>query len=43
MADLKLFLESIDADVSALDAAESIRVIEDYKPLDIECAAMAWR
>jgi asparagine synthase (glutamine-hydrolysing) len=37
---LGLFLEPIEADLSTLDAAESIRVIEDYKPLDIECAAM---
>jgi asparagine synthase (glutamine-hydrolysing) len=37
---LGLFLEAVEADLSTLDAAESIRVIEDYKPLDIECAAM---
>lgn len=37
---LGLFLEPVEADLSTLDAAESIRVIEDYKPLDIECAAM---
>src|SRR4030095_6939724 len=30
----------IDADPAALDLGEAIRVVEDYKPLDIECAAM---
>jgi asparagine synthase (glutamine-hydrolysing) len=38
---LSLFLESIEADASSLDASETIRVIEDYKPLDVESAAMA--
>jgi len=37
---LGLFLEAIDADASALDVNETIRVVEDYKPLDIECAMM---
>jgi len=39
--DLSLFLEPIEADASALDANETIRVVEDYKPLDIESASMA--
>src|SRR5580700_137333 len=39
--DLGLFLEPIEADASALDPSETIRVIEDYKPLDIESATMA--
>jgi asparagine synthase (glutamine-hydrolysing) len=38
---LGLFLEPIEADPAALDAAETIRVIEDYKPLDVQCATMA--
>ncbi len=38
--DLSLLLEEIDAPADALDLQETIRVVEDYKPLDIECAAM---
>lgn len=38
--DLELFLEPIAADLSRLDLSEAVRVVEDYKPLDIECAAM---
>jgi asparagine synthase (glutamine-hydrolysing) len=38
---LSLFLEPIEADSSALDVSETIRIIEDYKPLDIESATMA--
>jgi asparagine synthase (glutamine-hydrolysing) len=38
---LGLFLETIQTDASALDARETIRIVEDYKPLDIESAAMA--
>ena len=37
---LGLFLEPIEADLAGLDVNETIRVIEDYKPLDIECASM---
>ena len=37
---LGLFLEPIEAQLSSLDIAETIRVVEDYKPLDIEAAAM---
>lgn len=37
---LGLFLETIDADPASLDAAETLRVLEDYKPLDVECASM---
>lgn len=37
---LGLFLEPIEADVGSLDVSEAIRLIEDYKPLDVECAAM---
>ena len=38
---LGLFLEPIEADLADLDVAETIRVVEDYKPLDIESASMA--
>lgn len=38
---LSLFLEPIEADPSALDISETIRVVEDYKPLDLESATMA--
>jgi asparagine synthase (glutamine-hydrolysing) len=37
---LGLFLEPIEADLSIIDVAETIRVLEDYKPLDVECASM---
>jgi asparagine synthase (glutamine-hydrolysing) len=38
---LGLFLEEIHADVDELNATEAIRVLEDYKPLDVECGTMA--
>jgi asparagine synthase (glutamine-hydrolysing) len=38
---LGLFLEPIEADASSLDVDETIRVIEDYKALDVESATMA--
>jgi asparagine synthase (glutamine-hydrolysing) len=38
---LGLFLEPVRSDPSALDTQETIRVVEDYKPLDIESATMA--
>ncbi|MBK9138503.1 MAG: asparagine synthetase B family protein [Verrucomicrobia bacterium] len=37
---LGLFLEPIEADLSSIDVGETIRVLEDYKPLDVECASM---
>jgi asparagine synthase (glutamine-hydrolysing) len=37
---LGLFLEPIEADLDAIDVAETIRILEDYKPLDVECASM---
>jgi asparagine synthase (glutamine-hydrolysing) len=37
---LGLLLEEIPADLSELDYAETLRVIEDYKPLDVECGTM---
>ncbi len=39
--DLELFLESVEVDPSTLDAGETIRIIEDYKPLDVQSATMA--
>jgi asparagine synthase (glutamine-hydrolysing) len=38
--DLGLFLEEVQADPSDLDLRETLRVLEDYKPLDVECAAV---
>ena len=40
---LSLFLEEIDATPDDLDVEETVRVLEDYKPLDVECAAMGLR
>jgi asparagine synthase (glutamine-hydrolysing) len=39
--DLSLFLEPIEMDPARLNAVETIRITEDYKPLDIESATMA--
>lgn len=38
---LGLFLEPIEANPASLDVKETIRIIEDYKSLDIESATMA--
>jgi asparagine synthase (glutamine-hydrolysing) len=38
---LEFFLEPIQQDPATLNAAETIRITEDYKPLDIESATMA--
>jgi len=40
---LALFLEEIVAKADELDAGETIKVLEDYKALDVECAAMGLR
>ena len=37
---LSLFLEVVDVPRSEIDYREAIRVIEDYKPLDLEAATM---
>jgi asparagine synthase (glutamine-hydrolysing) len=37
--DLSIFLEEIEASPSDLDVHAAIRLVEDYKPLDIQCAA----
>jgi asparagine synthase (glutamine-hydrolysing) len=39
--DMGFFLEPIEADAASLDPFEAVRVIEDYKPLDVESATMA--
>ncbi len=38
---LGLFLEPVEMDASLLDVDETIRVVEDYKALDVESATMA--
>ncbi|MFC5861411.1 asparagine synthase-related protein [Acidicapsa dinghuensis] len=38
---LDMYLETIEADQSALNIQETIRIVEDYKPLDIQSATMA--
>ena len=38
---LSIFLEVVDVPQSALDYKEAIKIIEDYKPLDLESATMA--
>ena len=38
--DLSLFLEEIETDPSELDLDEALAAVEDYKPLDVECAAV---
>ena len=38
---LELFLEPIEVDPAALNTEETIRIIEDYKSLDVESATMA--
>ena len=40
---LSLFLEEIAAPPDRLDVDETLRVLEDYKPLDVQCAAMGLR
>ncbi len=39
--DLGLFLEVIEVSRDDLNVAETVRVIEDYKPLDVQSATMA--
>jgi len=38
---LGLFLDPVEANAAALDAIETIRITEDYKPLDVQSATMA--
>lgn len=42
-AGLSVFLEEIDAAPEDLAIDDTLRVLEDYKPLDVECAAMGLR
>jgi asparagine synthase (glutamine-hydrolysing) len=37
---LGLFLEPVEADAASIDPMETLRVLEDYKPLDVECASV---
>src|SRR6266513_1196854 len=37
--DLKMLGEVLDVSSTALDPLRAVKVIEDYKPLDVECAA----
>jgi asparagine synthase (glutamine-hydrolysing) len=39
--DLQVFHEPIEVHLEHIDLAGAIRVIEDYKPLDIQAGAMA--
>lgn len=39
--DLSLFLEVVNVPAAAIDFREAVRLIEDYKPLDVQSAAMA--
>jgi asparagine synthase (glutamine-hydrolysing) len=41
--DLSIFLEEIEARPDDLNLEETLRVIEDYKTLDVECAAVGLR
>jgi asparagine synthase (glutamine-hydrolysing) len=41
--DLSIFLEEVKADASELDLHDTLRIVEDYKPLDVECAMMGLR
>jgi len=38
---LGLFLEAIETNVAEIDVSETIGIVEDYKPLDIQSATMA--
>jgi asparagine synthase (glutamine-hydrolysing) len=40
---LGLFVEAIEAGPDPLDLHETLRVVEDYKTLDVECAALGLR
>ena len=38
---MAFYLEVIEADPSELDPVRTVAIVEDYKPLDVECATMA--
>ena len=37
---LSMFLEVIEVEDTSLDVDQTLRILEDYKPLDVECGAM---
>ena len=39
--DLQIFHEPIEVPLDTIDLTQAIRVIEDYKPLDLQAGAMA--
>jgi len=39
-SDLEFLQETVEVDSSAIDPFAAVRVIEDYKPRDVECAAV---
>jgi asparagine synthase (glutamine-hydrolysing) len=39
--ELGMLLEAVEVSEEAVDPLEAVRVIEDYKPLDVQCAAVA--
>jgi asparagine synthase (glutamine-hydrolysing) len=39
--DLEMLLEPVEVPASAVDPLRAVEVIEDYKPRDVECAAVA--
>src|SRR5512133_3368025 len=41
MLNLGIFLEPVEVDFSALNWKEAVKVVEDYKPLDIQSATMS--
>lgn len=40
MLNLEMFLEPVEAEYEALDWKKTIKIVEDYKPLDIQSATM---
>lgn len=38
---LSMLLEAVEVTDDAIDPLEAVRVIEDYKPLDVQCASVA--
>ena len=38
--DMQMFLETIDVPLAAVDYRDTVRIVEDYKPLDVEAGAM---
>ena len=40
--DMSLYLEVMDVEPRQVNYMDAVRVIEDYKPLDVQAAAMGW-